>query len=133
MSSTLPVFAQREFRKASASQPNRECVRVARRDGWVEVRDDKTTFDGPEDVRLVFTEAQFDAFLRGMRSGETSDLCLAVSAQADRTYTLRSTVPQPSAVEEELVFTEGEIQAFLDGVARGEFDRDTTSNMAVSA
>lgn len=133
MSSTSCAFAERDFRKASASNPDRQCVRVARRDGWVEVRDDKTTFDGPEDVHLVFTEAQFDAFLDGMRSGETSGLCLALSAQADGTYTLRSTVSQPSAVAEDLVFTEGEIQAFLNGVARGEFDRDTTSNMVVSA
>lgn len=132
MSSTLP-FHQSDFRKASASNPDRECVRVARRDGWVEVRDDKTSFDGPKDVRLRFTEAQFDAFLAGMRSGQTNGLCLAMSAQADGTYTLRSTVSQPSAVTEELVFTEGETQAFLDGVARGEFDRDTTSTMAVSA
>ena len=131
MNSTLPAFAERDFRKASASNPDRQCVRVARRDGWVELRDDKTTFGAPNDVRLVFTEAQFDEFLAGMRSGQASGLCLAVIAQTDGTYTLRSTVPQPSAGEE-LEFTEGEIQAFLDGVVQGEFDRDTT-NVAVFA
>ena len=132
MSITSPAFAEREFRKASASNPNRECVRVARRDGRVELRDDKTAFGEPDDVRLVFTEAQFDEFLTGTRSGRTSGLCLTVSAREDGTYTLRSTVPHPSAAEE-LQFTEGEIQAFLDGVHRGEFNRDTTPNAAVLA
>lgn len=132
MSSILPAFAEREFRKASASNPDRQCVRVARRDGWVELRDDKRAFGARDDVRLVFTETQFDEFLTGTRSGQTSGHCLTVIAQGDGTYTMRSTVPQ-SAVGEELEFTEGEIQAFLDGVARGEFDRDTTSNVAAFA
>lgn len=131
MSSVVP-FQQSEFRKASASHPNRECVRVARRDSWVELRDDKTTFGASEDVRLVFSEAEFDAFLAGTRSGQTSGLCLAVIGQSDGTYTLRSTVSQ-SSENKELAFTEGEVLAFLDGVARGEFDRDTTTNVAVSA
>lgn len=130
MSST--PFHESEFRKASASHPNRECVRVARRDGWVELRDDKTTFGASDDVRLVLSEAQFDEFLAGTRSGQASGLCLAVIAQSDGTYTLRTTASQP-AVGEELAFTEGEVLAFLDGVARGEFDRDTTTNVAVSA
>ncbi len=108
---------------------------LARRDGWVELRDDKTTFGAPNDVRLVFTEPQFDEFLAGMRSGQTSGLCLAVNAQDDGTYALRSTVrqPQSSAMGEELEFTEGEVLAFLDGVHRGEFDRDATPNAAILA
>ncbi|MGP4015053.1 hypothetical protein [Saccharopolyspora sp. 5N708] len=43
MTSALPAFAEHDFRKASASDPSKECVRVARRDGWVELRDDKTS------------------------------------------------------------------------------------------
>src|SRR5690606_41508967 len=61
MSTTPPTFAEAEFRKASKSNPNRDCVRVARRDGWVELRDDKTEFGSAEDHRLVFTAAEFDA------------------------------------------------------------------------
>lgn len=131
MSSTLPLH-ESDFRKASASHPDRECVRVARRDGRVELRDDKTAFGAPDDIRLVFTEAQFDEFLTGTRNGRTSGLCLTVSAREDGTYSLRSTVPQPAAGEE-LQFTEGEVQAFLDGVHRAEFDCDATPNAAVLA
>lgn len=66
---TPPTFAEDEFFKAAASLPDRECVCVARRDGWVELRDDKTTFGAPNDLRLRFTEDQFDTFLAGVRAG----------------------------------------------------------------
>jgi Domain of unknown function (DUF397) len=70
MSSAQPTFAECEFRKASASQPGKECVQVARRDGWVEIRDDKTAFGAPDDHRLAFTAQQFDHFLTAIRAGE---------------------------------------------------------------
>lgn len=133
MTSTPPAFAERDFRKASASQPDKECVRVARRDGWVELRDDKTTFGAPDDLRLVFTEAQFDSFLAGVRCGQTSGFCLEMTRRSDGMYAFRSAVPQIAGADTELEFTEAEVAAFLDGVTQGEFDRDTTPDMAVCA
>ncbi|GAA4835893.1 DUF397 domain-containing protein [Saccharopolyspora rosea] len=130
MTSISPAFSERDFRKASASNPDRQCVRVARRDGWVEVRDDKTVFGAPDDVRLVFTEAQFDDFLTGVRSGRATGRCLEMLRRDDGTYVFRSTLDHNSA---ELVFTEAEVNAFLDGVNRGEFDRFPAQELAVGA
>jgi hypothetical protein len=67
MSGTRPTFDEHEFRKAKISDPDRNCVRVARRDGWVELRDDKTAFGAPGDHRLRFTDEQFDAYQAGVR------------------------------------------------------------------
>ncbi|WXK00933.1 DUF397 domain-containing protein [Saccharopolyspora sp. ID03-671] len=107
--------------------PDKECVRVARRDGWVELRDDKKPFGATDDLRIRFTEEQFDAFLVGVRSGDVDGLCLAMTARSDGTYTFRSTItPTPGP---ELEFTEAEVSAFLDGIARGEFDRDAMSQL----
>jgi len=61
-----PMFTAQEFRKSSRSDPAKNCVRVARRDGWAELRDDKTVFGSPADHRLVLTAAQFDAFVRAI-------------------------------------------------------------------
>lgn len=133
MTSTPPAFVEHDFRKASASQPNKECVRVARREGWVELRDDKATFGAADDLRLVLTEPQFDTFLADVRSGQTADLCLKMTQCDDGTYTFRSTTPQPSGASTGLRFTESEVLAFLDGVTRGEFDRDPTPDVVVSA
>lgn len=133
MTSTPPAFAERDFRKASASHADQECVRVARRDGWVELRDDKTTFGAQDDLRLLFTESEFDRFLAGVRSGVTVGLCMEMTRRADGTYVFRSTVQRPSSLDAELRFTEAEVVAFLDGVARGEFDSDFTSLLATSA
>ncbi|WP_243794829.1 DUF397 domain-containing protein [Saccharopolyspora gloriosae] len=124
MTSAPPAFTEPDFRKASASQPNKECVCVARKDGWVELRDDKAAFGAADDLRLVFTEAEFDAFLAGVRSGRTADLCLEMARRVDGTYTFRRSMPQPAGRGAELEFTEDEVLAFLDGVGRGEFDRD---------
>jgi hypothetical protein len=126
MSNARPVFAEHDFRKASASKPDRQCVRVARRDGWVELRDDKTTFGAPDDVRLVFTAAQFNAVLAGLRSEDGTGLCLEITRGTDGMYAFRSTVPQPSETDAELRFTEAEVLKFLDGVACGEFDQEIT-------
>ncbi|MEV0088701.1 DUF397 domain-containing protein [Saccharopolyspora sp. NPDC050642] len=131
MTSTRPAFAEHEFRKASASHANQECVRVARRNGWVELRDDKTVFGAPDDHRLVFTEAQFDRFLTSARSGQTSGLCLEMTRRPDGRYTFRSAVPQSGGTAVELTFTEAEVVAFRDGVARGEFDHDNTPEMTL--
>ncbi|TDD33918.1 DUF397 domain-containing protein [Saccharopolyspora elongata] len=73
------VVAQRDFHKATRIEPDKNCVRVARRDGWVELRDDKTVLGAPDDHRLVFTAEEFDAFLAGVREGRTEGLCLEIA------------------------------------------------------
>lgn len=103
------------------SDPDKSCVRVARRDGSVEVRDDKMSFGTHYDVRLVFSDEQFDAYLAGERAGNASDLCIEIARRSDGLYSFRSTIPQPFGAHE-LLFTEREIDAFRDGVTRGEFD-----------
>ncbi|MGH3951876.1 MAG: hypothetical protein ACRDSE_22620, partial [Pseudonocardiaceae bacterium] len=77
------------------SDPDKSCVRVARRDGSVEVRDDKMSFGTHYDVRLVFSDEQFDAYLAGERAGNASDLCIEIARRSDGLYSLRSTIPQP--------------------------------------
>jgi hypothetical protein len=58
-----PTFAESEFRKSSMSEPDKECVQVARQDHCVAVRDTKTTFGASDDHHLFLTPAQFDSFL----------------------------------------------------------------------
>lgn len=59
----MPVFPESSFRKSTFSDPDRDCVHVARSEGWVAVRDSKTAFSA--DNTLVFTaERFFDAFNR---------------------------------------------------------------------
>ncbi|PKW18038.1 DUF397 domain-containing protein [Saccharopolyspora spinosa] len=113
------AFAESEFRKASKSRPDKDCVRVARRDGWVELRDDKTVFGAPDDDRLVFTAEEFDAFLAGVREGCTEGLCLEINRRdTDGMYVFR----RRGWAAVELVFTEAELLAFQDGVTNHEFD-----------
>ena len=112
-----PHFAEKEFRKATASNPTENCVRVARRDGQVELRDDKTGFGAPDDYRIVLTGAEFDRFQAGIRAGRT-DGPLRLDRQADGTYLLRiATVA--------LTFTESEVRAFVAGIRDHEFDSAT--------
>lgn len=66
----IPRFDRRDFRKASASNPHGDCVQVARQDSWVAIRDDKATFDAPDDHRLIFTAEVFDRFLEAICAGE---------------------------------------------------------------
>lgn len=130
MSNTPPVFAQHDFRKASASKPGLNCVRVARRDGWVELRDDKRVFASHDDFRLVFTSEQFDAFQLGVRAGQTEGHCLEMTHRHGA-WVFRSAVPVPSGGDSpELSFTDVEVAAFVDGINHGEFD---LSDMAVPA
>lgn len=109
-----PHFAEQDFRKATASQPTENCVRVARRAGQVELRDDKTTFGSPEDHRIVLSGAEFDRFQAGVRSGKPEGP-LRLDRQADGTYLLRT-----EAVA--LRFTEPEVHAFVAGIRGHEFD-----------
>lgn len=119
MSVQPPTFGVDEFRKASKSEPHRECVCVARRDGWVEIRDDKTDFGSPADHRLRLTDSEFDTALARIRAGEsTQGTYLDISATKDGTFVMRSAQNQGRA---QLRFTKAEIDAFYDGVHKGEF------------
>ncbi|GAA4612343.1 DUF397 domain-containing protein [Saccharopolyspora hordei] len=134
-----PQFTERDFRKATRSEPDKSCVRVARRDEWVEMRDDKTAFGASDDCRLVFGAEEFDTFLTAVRTeggdtflgavreGKFGGTCLEVVWNGE-TYVFRR-----SGGTVELFFTEGEVVAFIDGVVGGEFDQDTTPDMAVCA
>lgn len=62
-----PTFSEGDFRKSSRSDPDKDCVHVARRDGRVEVRDTKTVFGTPSDHHLAFTAEQFDRLLVSTR------------------------------------------------------------------
>ncbi|MPZ84705.1 MAG: DUF397 domain-containing protein [Actinophytocola sp.] len=63
MINARPTFSEGDFRKSSRSDPDKDCVHVARRDGWVEMRDTKTVFGTPTDHRLAFNAEQFDSLL----------------------------------------------------------------------
>jgi hypothetical protein len=114
MGDMRPHFAEKDFRKATASNPDRECVRVARRGSWVELRDDKTAFGAPDDHRIVLTAAEFDRFQAGIRAGRP-DGPLRLDRQGDGTYLLRTETVA-------LSFTEPEVRAFLAGIRNHEFD-----------
>lgn len=66
--STLSPFSEDDFRKASHSEPDRNCVHVACRDGVAQLRDSKTGFDAADDGRLTVSSEQFSAFARALRS-----------------------------------------------------------------
>jgi hypothetical protein len=124
MINMAPVFVKNEFRKAkSCDGPGGGCVVIARGAGWVEMRDSKTDFGATDDYRLIFTDEQFDAYLMGVRSGDTEGLALNVTLRSDGMYVFRNVDPKTDASPDvELVFNEGEIEAFHDGVAKYEFD-----------
>lgn len=117
-----PHFAEQDFRKASASVPDRECVRVARNGGWVELRDDKVIFGSQDDVHIVLTDAEFDAFQEAIRAGRpTAGLALRLDEVGRGRHVLRAAADQASTT---LTFTAREIAVFLDGVRKHEFDQD---------
>ena len=59
------------WRKAQRSVGNGACVELAPFDGMVAMRDSKDP-DGPV---LVYTPAEWHAFLHGAKAGEFDDLC----------------------------------------------------------
>jgi len=59
------------WRKSTASNPNGDCVELARLPaGGVAVRNSR----GPHGTALVYTRAEIVAFLRGAKAGEFDDL-----------------------------------------------------------
>ena len=59
------------WRKAQRSVGNGACVELAPVNGMVAMRDSKDP-DGPV---LMYTAAEWDAFLHGAKAGEFDDLC----------------------------------------------------------
>jgi len=59
------------WRKAQRSVGNGACVELAAHNGMVAVRDSKDP-DGPV---LMYTAAEWNAFLHGAKAGEFDDLC----------------------------------------------------------
>jgi hypothetical protein len=63
---THPDFSHARWRKSMVSGDS-GCVEVAHADGAIGVRDSKDRGTGPV---LVFTQAEWAAFLHGVRAGE---------------------------------------------------------------
>ncbi|WP_181771302.1 DUF397 domain-containing protein [Amycolatopsis pittospori] len=116
---SLP-FREADFRKATASNPDKDCVRVARQGDRVELRDDKKTFGAPDDTRLIFTAAEFDHYQAEIRAGLSGERIVTVVRRPDGDYVFRKTGAVRGAAE--LVFTETELAAFHSGVQAREFD-----------
>jgi len=122
---TMPVFERSQFRKATRSGQNPQaCVEVARRSGWVAIRDSKQQWNSEDDHRLVFTAEQFDTWLAALPiettdAPRTDTLCIEITRHGDGVNVFRSSVPQEH--DAVLTFTDREIEAFLDGARNGEF------------
>jgi hypothetical protein len=71
MSSTGSVLRDLAWRKAQLSVSNGACVELAPVNGMVALRDSKDP-DGPV---LMYTAAEWRAFLHGAKAGEFDDLC----------------------------------------------------------
>lgn len=124
----LPTFTVGEFRKASASSPHQNCVRVARKHGWTAVWDDKcataattaATAVGSTEMLLV-TDEQFDKYQAGIRAGRTERLPITQLRRPDGRYVLRTETGR-RARDVELIFDRAELDAFHHGVRTHEFD-----------
>jgi uncharacterized protein DUF397 len=71
MPSSGPVLGGLAWRKAQLSVSNGACVELAPANGMVALRDSKDP-DGPV---LMYTAAEWRAFLHGAKAGEFDDLC----------------------------------------------------------
>lgn len=58
-----PQLDEDDFRKSSFSNPNQDCVNLAYRDSWVELRDSKTAFGTADDQRITLADDAFRTFL----------------------------------------------------------------------
>lgn len=119
MTTSPSRFAEHEFRKATRSEPKQDCVRVARRDGWVEMRDDKLKGTPAYETQVLrFTEDEFDAYLASIRAGGQEASPFLETARRDGMYVFR----RVDSASVELEFTEDEVIAFHHGVVNREFD-----------
>jgi hypothetical protein len=125
-----PTFTIGEFIKAVASSPNQNCVRVARRDGWTAVWDDKLAGEHadldatlPGEQLLYFTDEQFDAFQADLRAGRPGGGYLSTRhGHGDYVFSADAAARQPvDGVQ--LHFSSAEVEAFRTGVLNGEFER----------
>ncbi|MCC3312151.1 hypothetical protein [Nocardia africana] len=123
-----PTFTVDEFRKASASSPHQNCVRVARKHGWTAVWDDKrapaaTTATTPvsSTEMLLLPDEQFDSYQAGIRDGRTERLPILQLRRPDGRYVLRTETGRRTA-DVELIFDRAELDAFHQGVRTHEFD-----------
>ena len=71
MSASGSAFRGLAWRKAQRSVGNGACVELAPLDGMVAIRDSKD----PSGPVLVYTPAEWHAFLHGAKTGEFDDLC----------------------------------------------------------
>ncbi|MFE9328174.1 hypothetical protein ACIHDR_43220 [Nocardia sp. NPDC052278] len=124
----LPIFTAGEFIKATRSSPQQNCVRVARRDGWTAIWDDKlgneqTTGSTaiPNSQMLIFTDDEFDAYQHSIRVGTTEPCPLRIE-QRHGTFVFTAADPttQPGG-DVKLHFDQGEFDAFVDGIRSHEF------------
>ncbi|AHH20154.1 hypothetical protein NONO_c53740 [Nocardia nova SH22a] len=123
-----PTFTVGEFRKASASSPHQNCVRIARKQGWTAVWDDKratgatsTTTALATTELLLLRDEQFETYQAGIRAGRTERLPITQTRRRDGHYGLRSEIALPTT-DVELVFDRAELDAFHQGVRAREFE-----------
>lgn len=123
----VPTFTAGDFHKATASSPNGNCVRVARRHGWTAVWDDKqATVDTTAGTLLstseliLLTDQQFDCYQNAVRNGRFRGP-LSLMRRPDGRYTMRAVGP-PTTPGVALVFDTTELAAFHHGIRHHEFD-----------
>jgi hypothetical protein len=126
----LPTFTVREFRKATRSSPNQNCVRIARKQGWTAVWDDKRSTAAttpvttlPDTELILLTDAEFDSYQTAVRDGDAGNAPLSLHRRGDGLYVFSlAAAPAATDTRVELVFDQDEIDAFHDGVRNHEFD-----------
>lgn len=126
----LPTFTVREFRKATRSSPNQNCVRIARKQGWTAVWDDKRSTAAttpattlPDTELIMLTDAEFDSYQTAVRDSDAGEAPLSLHRRGDGLYVFRrAATPAAEETRVELVFDQDEIDAFHDGVRNHEFD-----------
>lgn len=65
------AFSGLDWRRSQLSVNNGQCLELARAEGMIAIRDSKD----PSGPVLMYTPAEFHAFLDGAKKGEFDDLC----------------------------------------------------------